>query len=73
MPPDAPTPSLPPTPTQSWTQDSTLNDAQQESQSEGSGGVIVFEKKWMVTEDGDDSAFSCYLHRYPLPHRLVKC
>jgi hypothetical protein len=71
MPPDAPTPSLPPTPTQSWTQDSTLDDAQQDSQSEVPGGVIVFEKKWMVTEDGDDSAFS-YPLRYPSPHRPVK-
>jgi hypothetical protein len=54
MPPDSLTPSIPSTPTQSWTQDSTLDDVHQESQSEG---AIVFEKKWIVTEDGDDSAF----------------
>ncbi|KAN0121427.1 OPT oligopeptide transporter [Russula decolorans] len=60
MPPDTFSPSLPITPTQSWTQDSTLNDVQQEQQSEGADGVIVFEKKWIVNEDGDDSA-SCFL------------
>jgi hypothetical protein len=37
---------------------------QQEQQSEGPDGVIAFEKKWIVAEDGDDSAsyflsFSC--------------
>jgi hypothetical protein len=56
MPPDTFSPSLPIAPSQSWTQDSTLDDVQQEQQSEGPDGVIVFEKKWMVTEDGDDSA-----------------
>jgi hypothetical protein len=58
MPPDTFSPSLPITPTQSWTQDSTgtLDDVQQEQQSEGPEGLIVFEKKWIVTEDGDDSA-----------------
>jgi hypothetical protein len=56
MPPDTFTPSLPITPTESWTQDSTLDDVQQEQQSEGPEGVIVFEKKWIVAEDGDDSA-----------------
>jgi hypothetical protein len=57
MPPDTFSPSLPITPTESWTQDSTLDDVQQE-QSEGPEGVIVFEKKWIATdtEDGDDSA-----------------
>jgi hypothetical protein len=60
MPPDTFSPSLPITPTQSWTHDSTLDDVQQEQQSEGPEGVIVFEKKWIVTEDGDDSA-SCFL------------
>jgi hypothetical protein len=48
-------PSLPTTPTQSWTQDSTLDDVQQEPQSEVPDEG-VFEKKWIVTEDGDDSA-----------------
>jgi hypothetical protein len=56
MPPDTFSPSLPIAPSQSWTQDSTLADVQQEQQSEGPDGVIVFEKKWIVTEDGDDSA-----------------
>ena len=56
MPPDTFSPSLPITPTQSWTQDSTLNDVQEEQQSEGPDGVIVFEKKWIGPEDGDDSA-----------------
>ena len=63
MPPDTFTPSLPITPTESWTHDSTLDDVQQEQQSVGPDeGVIVFEKKWIVTdtEDGDDSA-SCFL------------
>lgn len=60
MPPDTFSPSLPIAPSQSWTQDSTLDDVQQEQQSEGPDGVIVFEKKWIVTEDGDDSA-SCFL------------
>lgn len=60
MPPDTFSPSLPITPTQSWTQDSTLDDVQQEQQPEGPDGVIVFEKKWIVAEDGDDSA-SCFL------------
>ncbi|KAI0286616.1 OPT oligopeptide transporter protein-domain-containing protein [Russula aff. rugulosa BPL654] len=56
MPPDTFSPSLPITPTESWTQDSTLDDVQQE-QSEGPEGVIVFEKKWIATdtEDGDDT------------------
>ncbi len=63
--------SLSTTPTQSWTQDSTLDDVDQEQQPEGPGGVIVFEKKWMVTEDGDDSA-SYFLYR-PAPRlRPVK-
>lgn len=66
MPPDTFSPSLPMTPTESWTQDSTLDDVQQEQQSEGPDGVIVFEKKWIVGEDGDDSAsyfsvLSCFL------------
>lgn len=56
MPPDTFSPSLPTTPTQSWTQDSTLDDVQQEQQSEEPEGVIVFEKKWIVTEVEDDSA-----------------
>jgi hypothetical protein len=54
MPPDTFSPSLPITPTESWTQDSTLDDVQQEQQPEGPDGVVVFEKKWIVT--GDDSA-----------------
>jgi hypothetical protein len=58
MPLDTFSPSLPITPTESWTHDSTLDDVQQEQQSEEPEGVIVFEKKWIVTdtEDGDDSA-----------------
>ena len=57
MPPDTFSPSLPITPTESWTHDS-IDDVQQEQQPEGPEGVIVFEKKWIVTdtEDGDDSA-----------------
>ncbi len=54
MPPGTFSPSLPTNPTQSWTQDSTLDDVQQEPQSEVPEGV--FEKKWIVTEDGDESA-----------------
>jgi hypothetical protein len=57
MPPLILSPSLPTTPTPSWTQDSTLDDVQQELQS-GPGDVIAFEKKWIVNEDGDDCAFS---------------
>ncbi|KAH9994472.1 OPT oligopeptide transporter [Russula vinacea] len=53
MPPLILSPSLPTTPTPSWTQDSTLDDVQQELQS-GPGDVIAFEKKWIVNEDGDD-------------------
>jgi hypothetical protein len=56
MPPDTFSPSLPMNPTESWTQDSTLDDVQQEQQSEGPDGVIVFEKKWIDGEDGEDSA-----------------
>lgn len=61
MPPDTFSPSLPITPTQSWTQDSTLDDVQQEQQSDGPEGVIVFEKKWIVGEEGDESAPSYFL------------
>lgn len=57
---DTPTPSLSLsiTPTQSWTQDSTIDvdDAQHQiqTQSEAPGSSTVFEKKWIVTEVGDD-------------------
>jgi hypothetical protein len=46
---------------------------QQEPQSEGPGGVIAFEKKWIVNEDGDDCALSYLLFRYPrlTPRQVV--
>src|SRR5260221_4320599 len=46
------------TPTQSWTQDSTIDvdDVQHQiqTQSEAPGSSTVFEKKWIVTEVGDN-------------------
>jgi len=57
---DTPSPpfSLSITPTQSWTQDSTIDvdDVQHQiqTQSEAPGSSTVFEKKWIVTEVGDN-------------------
>jgi len=52
--PESPTPPSSITPTQSWTQDSILDDdAQHQTQSDAPGSSTVFEKKWIVTEVGD--------------------
>lgn len=74
---DTPSPplSLSITPTQSWTQDSTIDvdDAphQTQSQSDAPGSSTVFEeKKWMVTEVAGGSGTSFSFVR--VAHRLLK-
>jgi hypothetical protein len=70
---DTPSPplSLSITPTQSWTQDSTIDvdDAQHQTQtqSDAPGSSTVFEKKWIVTEVGDTgTSFPLRSRRPPL-------
>jgi hypothetical protein len=71
---DTPSPplSLSITPTQSWTQDSTIDvdDVQHQiqTQSEAPGSSTVFEKKWIVTEVGDNGTS---LPSFAIAHRLL--
>lgn len=72
---DTPSPplSLSITPTQSWTQDSTIDvdDAQHQTQtqSDAPGSSTVFEKKWIVTEVGDGGTSFSFVG---VAHRLLK-